>query len=128
VLRGPSISEVILSPEEIDFTGIDRPDIILALSQEGVDRRRHLFAHLDQDAIVIQVSGIDVPDSNATLYPMDFTAQKIKTGDWALATLSILAKLNKGIHPDMLKAALRIRFKEKILASAQELIDRVNII
>ena len=127
VLRGPSISEVILSPEEIDFTGIDRPDIILALSQEGVDRRRHLFEHLNPDATIIQVSGIDVPDNNATLYQMDFKAQKIKTGDWALAALSILAKLNRGIHMDMLKAALSIRFKEKILASAQELIDQVNI-
>jgi len=128
VLRGPSISEVILSPEKIDFTGIDRPDVILALSQEGVDRRRYLFDHLDQDATVIQVSGIEVPTSNATLHQADFKAQKIKTGEWALAALSILAKLNRGIHVDMLKAALNIKFKEKILASALELIDRVNTI
>ncbi|MFC1813951.1 thiamine pyrophosphate-dependent enzyme [Thermodesulfobacteriota bacterium] len=128
VLRGPSISEVILSPEEIDFTGIDRPNIILVLSQEGVDRRRYLFDHLDQDATIIQVSGIEVPTSNATLHQADFKAQKIKTGDWALAALSILAKLNRGIHMDMLKAALNIKFKGTILASALELIDRVNTI
>lgn len=126
VLRGPSISEVILSPEEIDFTGIDRPDIILALSQEGVDRRKHLFDQLDQDAIVIQASGIEVPPGKATLHQVDFKARKIKTGDWALAALSILSKLNRGIHLDMLKAALNIKFKEKILASALELVDRVN--
>ena len=43
VLRGPSISELILSPEEIDFTGIENPTVMVALDQEGVDRRRDLF-------------------------------------------------------------------------------------
>ncbi|GAH93680.1 unnamed protein product, partial [marine sediment metagenome] len=43
VLRGHSISELVLSSEEIGFTGILNPDVIVALSQEGVERRKNFF-------------------------------------------------------------------------------------
>ncbi len=44
VLRGPSISELILSPEEIDYTGIERPSAIVALDQEGRERCSEILA------------------------------------------------------------------------------------
>ena len=47
VLRGPSISEVILTPDHIGYTGIEQPQVILALSQEGIDRRKTIFRRLD---------------------------------------------------------------------------------
>ena len=31
VMRGPSVSELILSPEPILFTGVEQPDVIVAL-------------------------------------------------------------------------------------------------
>jgi hypothetical protein len=68
VLRGPSISELILSPEEIDYTGIDMPSVVVALDQEGVDRRRGLFKHLEKDVLVIQISGVTLPASKARIH------------------------------------------------------------
>ncbi|MFH2219315.1 MAG: thiamine pyrophosphate-dependent enzyme [Pseudomonadota bacterium] len=127
VLRGSSISELILSPEEIGFTGIDRPTVILALGQEGVDRRKRLFARLDAGTLVIQANGIEVPPTSARIYPVDFKAQKIKTSDWALAALSILAKLNRVIHPYMLRSALKSKFTAPVLESALDLVQRVEI-
>lgn len=47
VIPGPLVSEVILSPREIDFTGIDRPDVVVALAAEGVARRQAVFGQLD---------------------------------------------------------------------------------
>ena len=127
VLRGPSISEVILSPEDIGFNGIYRPAAIVAIGQEGVDRRANLFEHLDKDALIILAKGVEVPSSNATVHLVDFKKQGIKTHDRALASLSVMAKLNKVINLEMLQSALEARFKEPVLTSALGLVDRVDI-
>jgi pyruvate/2-oxoacid:ferredoxin oxidoreductase beta subunit/Pyruvate/2-oxoacid:ferredoxin oxidoreductase gamma subunit len=127
VLRGPSISELILSPEEIDFTAIDNPTVMIALDQEGVDRRRGLFEHLTKDALIIQASDVSLPASKARIHQVDFKAQGIKRMDWALASLAVLARLNIVIHSQMLEAALKARFKGKVLDSALDLVKQVEI-
>ncbi len=127
VLRGPSISELILSPEEIDYTGIDMPSVVVALDQEGVDRRHNLFKQLTRDALIVQISGVTIPAGKARIHLVDLKDQGIKGPDRALASLAVLAKLKKVIRPEMLEAALRVRFKGKALKSSLELIDRVEI-
>ena len=127
VLRGPSISELILSPEEIDFTGIDSPTVMVALNQVGVDRRRNLFEHLTKDALIIQTNGVSLPASRARIHQVDFKNQGIRGMDWALASLAVLAKLNIVIHFQMLEAALKARFKGKVLDSALDLVKQVKI-
>ena len=127
VLRGPSISELILSPEEIDFTGIDSPTVMVALDQEGVDRRRNLFEHLTKDALIIQTNGVSLPASRARIHQVDFKNQGIRGMDWALASLAVLARLKVVIHFQMLEAALKARFKGKVLDSALDLIKQVKI-
>ena len=127
VLRGPSISEVILSPEDIGFNGIDSPTAIVAIGQEGVDRRASLFENLDKDALIILAKDVELPSSHANVHRVDFKKQGIKTHDRALASLSVMAKLKKGINLEMLQSALEIRFKDPVLTSALGLIDRVDI-
>jgi len=126
VLRGHSISELILSPEEIDYTGIRRPSVILALAQEGVDRRKDLFKHLDSDALVLQADGVEVPAGNARIQPMNLKSRGIKNPDWALASLGVMAGLGKIISPEMLAAALKIRFKGSTLETALELVKQLE--
>ena len=126
VLRGPSISELILSPEKIDYTGIESPGVIVALDQEGVDRRKDMFKSLDRDTLVLQAEGIELPACSARIHPMDLKSRKIKNPDWALASLGILAKLGRIITPEMLEAALEIRFKDKILKDSLELVKKVQ--
>jgi Pyruvate/2-oxoacid:ferredoxin oxidoreductase gamma subunit len=127
VLRGHSISEIILSPQDIGYTGIDRPSAVIALSQEGVDRRRHLFSHLDKTATVIQVQGIDLPSCKAGVHQVDLKKQGIKTVNWALAALAVLAKLNKVINLKMLQSALETKFKGNVLETALYLVQNVEI-
>jgi pyruvate/2-oxoacid:ferredoxin oxidoreductase beta subunit/Pyruvate/2-oxoacid:ferredoxin oxidoreductase gamma subunit len=126
VLRGPSISELILSPQEIDYTGIDTPSVVVALDQEGVDRRRGLFKLLAKDALVIQISGVTLPASRAHIHQVDFKKLGIKRTDWALASLAVLAKLNRIISAEMLKAALKFKFKGKNYQAALEIISRLG--
>jgi 2-oxoglutarate ferredoxin oxidoreductase subunit beta len=127
VLRGPSISELILSPEDIDYTGIENPAVIVALGQEGVDRRQELFEHQKQNTRIIQIDNVNIPQTKARIHRVNFKDQGIKRVDWALASLGVLAKLNQVIRPEMLESALRVRFKGKNLKSSLELIERVTI-
>ncbi|OQY13125.1 MAG: 2-oxoglutarate synthase [Desulfobacteraceae bacterium 4572_187] len=126
VLRGHSISEIVLSSEEIGFTGILNPDVIVVLSQEGVDRRKYLFDNLDEETLILKVSKVKIPSCKATLNNIDFKTQGIKSRDRALASLSILAKLNKVISRKMLQSALKVRFKESALSMSLDLVDRVE--
>jgi 2-oxoglutarate ferredoxin oxidoreductase subunit beta len=126
VLRGACISEVVLSPEKIGYTGITTPDVVLALSQEGVDRRKHLFDQLDKNALIIRAEEIDLPPCNARVKQQDFKAQKIKSNDQALAALCVLAELDTVICPDMLEYALASRFRDNMLASALDLVRRLK--
>jgi len=127
VLRGYSISELILSPQDILYTGIAKPSVVLALGQEGVNRRRDLFPVLDEGTLVIQATGIDLPPSRAGVRQIDFRKQKIKSQDWALASLAVLARLNRVITLDMLTAALGSRFKGDALSTSLELLRRVQV-
>ncbi len=126
VLRGPSISELILSPEPIGFTGIEEPDVIVALAGEGVGQRKDLFSRLRKDGLVIQVRGIEIPECRATIHEIDFKNQKIKSKDWALASLAVLAKLNHVITLEMLHSALKRKFKEPLLSLVRGLVERVS--
>jgi pyruvate/2-oxoacid:ferredoxin oxidoreductase beta subunit/Pyruvate/2-oxoacid:ferredoxin oxidoreductase gamma subunit len=129
VLRGPSISELILSPEEIDYTGIKSPDVIVALDQEGVNQRQDMFGALDSKTLILQCTGVQVPagKGNARIHQINLKSQKIKKIDWALASLGVLAKFGRIIKPEMLEAALEIKFKDKILDNSLELIKKVEI-
>ena len=127
MLRGPSISELILSPDKIDYTGIDMPSVVVALDQEGVDRRGDLFGRLAKDTLIIQISGVSLPASKARIHQVDLKNLGIKRTDWALASLAVLAKLKRVIQPEMLKAALEIRFQGKNLKSSLDMIARVEI-
>ncbi len=91
VLRGHSVSEIILARDEIGFTGIDRPDIVVALAREGVARREKMLADLPEDALVIRARGVEIPDSRAVIVDLDFKKLSIKPQDWALAALAVMA-------------------------------------
>lgn len=126
VLRGPSISEMILSPQAIDYTGIQRPSVVAALGPEGVARRKKIFAGLAETCTVIQAAGVEVPAGRARIHLVDFKGQGFKGTDWALASLGVLSKLGLGIRPEMLEAALAARLKGEALAGALETVRRVE--
>lgn len=127
VLRGPSISEIILSPDDIGFSGIEKPSVIIALAQEGIDRRRYVFSDLSENTMIIRASGVDLPENRATMIDVDFKALGIKSENWALASLAVMAKLKKVINMDMLNAALKLVFRETVLESALEIVNRVEL-
>jgi hypothetical protein len=110
-MRGHSVSDIILSETEIEYTGIENPSVIIALAPEGVNRRKKMLANLSPEALVIKGAGIELPPCRATIIEVDFKAEKIKSQDWALVALAVLAEQKKVLSMDMLKAALKLRFR-----------------
>ncbi|MDZ7667275.1 MAG: thiamine pyrophosphate-dependent enzyme [Desulfotignum sp.] len=125
VLRGQSVSEILLSPEKIGYTGIESPTVVLALSDEGVARRQKIFAALSPDTYVLKEASVAIPDTPAQVEEIDFKALKIKKTDWALASLAVLAKHEIVLNKDMLVFALKSRFNEKLFNLSMETVDKI---
>lgn len=126
VLRGPSICELILSPEEIDYTGITKPAAVIVLAPEGVLRRESLINQLDHNTVVIQAVGVDIPSTHARIISVNFKGKGIKKTDWALAALAFLSNMNHVLNSKMLDAAVKIRFKDKTLHAVKEIVAKAT--
>ncbi len=125
VMRGHSVSEMILSPDPILFTGIEIPQVVVALGQEGIDRRRRLFAYLPETTLVLAVEGVHIPVCRAMVERVDLKKYGIKPSDWALAALAWLAAHNRILTPKMLFTALPFKFKDPVLKAAAAVCEKV---
>ncbi len=125
VLRGQSVSEILISPRKIGYTGSTSPTVVLALSKEGVQQRNKIFASLKPDTFVVKEKSVDIPDTFADVIEIDFKDLKINKQDWALAALCVMAKNEKAINLAMLKSALKARFNVKAYTSSMEIVEKV---
>ncbi len=125
VLRGPSVSEILISPEKTGYSGLESPTVLLALSNEGVQRRRSVFARLQPDSYIISEHSIMLPETDATLFAVDFSKRKIKKQDWALAAVAVMAKKTDVLNREMLQVALQLRFTGKFYLDGMEIIDTI---
>jgi 2-oxoglutarate ferredoxin oxidoreductase subunit beta len=126
VLRGHSISEILLSNKAIGYTGIENPSLVIALGQEGVNRRASMLSHLPPESLIIKTREVELPPCKSKVREIDFKAQKIKPADWALAALTQVTREYPVLNRDMLKAALQIRLQDDAFHSALALIDRIG--
>jgi len=126
VLRGQSVSEILISPERIGYTGIESPTVVLALSDEGVQRRKKIFATLKPNTFVLKEKSVAIPETPAKIIEIDFKKLKIKKQDWALASLGVIANKEKAINKEMLRTALKARFNEKVFLIAMETIEKMT--
>lgn len=125
VLRGQSVSEILLSPEKIGYTGIESPTVVMALSDEGVQRRQKIFKTLAPGTVVLKEKSVDIPDTTAQVIEIDFKELKIKKTDWALASLGVLAEKEILFSKEILAFALKSRFNEKVYDLAMETIKKM---
>jgi pyruvate/2-oxoacid:ferredoxin oxidoreductase beta subunit/Pyruvate/2-oxoacid:ferredoxin oxidoreductase gamma subunit len=125
VLRGQSVSEILLSPEKIGYTGIESPTVVMALSDEGVQRRQKIFKTLAPGTVVLKEKSIAIPETPARVIEIDFKELKIKKQDWALASLGGLAKKEILFSKEILAFALKSRFNKKVYDLAMETIEKM---
>ncbi len=126
VLKGTSVSEIILWPTDVGYTGIDNPEIILAISAEGVKRRRSVFSQMKEEGVVIHAEDVDIPRCDATLIAVDFKKLGISSQDRALASLGVLAKNGIALNFAMLAEALQHRFSSEQAKPAEKVLDKIR--
>jgi 2-oxoglutarate ferredoxin oxidoreductase subunit beta len=124
VMRGPSVTELIICSEPVTYPGVDAPDIIVALSDEGVKRRADVFGAMKPKGRIILAKGVDIPAAAGQVFEADFDACGIRKKERALAALSLLAGGEDPITLEMLHGALRLVLDDTSLGASLDLLNR----
>ena len=101
VKSGHSVAEVILSPKEIGYTGISKPDILVMLFKEGVGSVREQLENMTEADTVYANSDLLPINTKAKVIPMDFTnfdQFRTKKEYWAIIALAKVLH-DTGIYP-----------------------------
>lgn len=91
VKSGHSVAEVILSPKEIGYTGISKPEILLLLFKEGVASVRDQLDNMTEEDTVYVCSDLLPVITRAKVIPMDFNQNdqwRLKKEYWAIIALA----------------------------------------
>lgn len=124
VRAGYSISEVILSPKEIHYTGILKPDLMLVLFPEGLDKTHRQIDSLTADDILYlngQISTVSTPAQKVVL---DFHKSGKKSQYWAIMALAELLRRSQIYPLQAFRQALATqeKFTVENLAAAETMV------
>jgi 2-oxoglutarate ferredoxin oxidoreductase subunit beta len=128
VMRGPSVTELILSPQPITYTAVEKPQAIVALAPEGVQNRWGLFGKMKKGGRIILAAGIEAPGTAGQILEIDFKAGGIKNKEMALAACYLLARDRELITPEMLEESLKQTFQGKRLEEARLVLEKAKAI
>jgi Pyruvate/2-oxoacid:ferredoxin oxidoreductase gamma subunit len=107
---------------------VGKPDVIIALSQEGVRKRWGLFERIEKKGRIILASGVEIPTTDAEVEEVDFKVGGIKKKERALAALALLAKSGDPITLEMLRKALEQTFQGKRFEEARLVLEKATAI
>ena len=94
------MAEIILSPERIEYTGIDAPDYAILLSEDGVKRIRERIESLPESCVAYHGGALALPATRARLRPLGLEGIKREVGSLNLATAAMGAFLaGTGVYP-----------------------------
>ncbi len=114
VMTGHSIAEIVLSPREIDYTGITRPDAMILLSQEGAAKVGPQLAAMTPQNLVFAMSDVGDLKTSATLHVIDVAKIPSRLGKGGVALFCIAHALRElRVFPiEALEAAARLTTSE----------------
>jgi 2-oxoglutarate ferredoxin oxidoreductase subunit beta len=100
VQTGHSISEVILSPERIDYTGISSPDYFLLISEDGLKRAKAQIMNLGENCHLYADEKIELPPTKAIVHKMPFAKIGEETSKLSIAFAALGALIeDTGLFP-----------------------------
>ena len=99
VKTGHSLSEIVLAPEPINYTGVDRPDLLVVVSAEGLAKCGPYLEVMGPTDRVVALTGCSPTATAARVDVIDPAASptRIARADQALAALSAALV---GVLPD----------------------------
>jgi len=93
VQTGHSVSEIIVSPERIDYTGIDSPDFFVVLSEDGLARVRGKLETLAATCVLYSEETLELPATRARVHRLPFAELGRRVGRPSVATAALAALL-----------------------------------
>ncbi|NLE77147.1 MAG: 2-oxoglutarate synthase [Chloroflexi bacterium] len=108
VASGYSLAQVILSPKEIQYTGIAQPDWMLVVSPEGLRKSRGLAKRMDRRSRLYLRADLWPVESDAQVTLLDFAAAPLRLREEEQALAGLAAALqHSALYPlDALRAAV----------------------
>jgi Pyruvate/2-oxoacid:ferredoxin oxidoreductase gamma subunit len=118
VQTGYSVSEVIVNPERIDYTGIDSPDFFVLLSADGLARGRARIEKLLPSCTLYAEETLELPATNARVRRLPFVELARRVGKPYAAAAALAALLeDSGIFPTEAFAAAIRSFRSTEIAN-----------
>ena len=114
---GASRAEVIISDKKIDYPKIEKPDILLALTQKASDK--YAYNLKDDGLLLVDSTNVSIiPSVPGNVYQYPITKDAIDVLENQLVTniisLGILIQLTNIVSKDAIKNALQNRIPERI--------------
>ena len=125
VMSGHSVSEVIMSPRPIHYTGISRPEIMVVLSPEGLAKVRHRLARMTGDDVLYINASLLPVETRAQIVVLDFERAGVRATRRNVALLGVAAGLrHAGLYPlDAFKEAIRLGQRPEIARENLALVE-----
>lgn len=115
VKSGHSVAELVLSPREIEYTGIDRPDAMVLLSRDGADKVKRQLAAMEAGDRVFAVPEVADVQTRARVHIIDPAGAPLKLGAGRVSLYCVASALKQlGILPlESLQSAALLRPSER---------------
>jgi len=125
VMSGHSVSEVILSPDEIGYTGVRRPDIMVVVAPEGLEEVRHHLAAMMETQTVFATSNLLPLETRARVVRLDVDQTPVRVTRRELTMMAVAAMLKgTGLYPlDALRQAIRDTQRPQVAEANLPLVD-----
>lgn len=100
VKTGHSVAEIVLSPERIEYTGIDRPEYVVLVSSDGLRRIRGQFGKLPASCVVYADEALELPATPAQVRRLALGTVSRQAGLLGVTTAALGALLREtGVYP-----------------------------
>ncbi len=93
VKTGHSVSELVLSPEPIDYTGVGEPDALLVLSEDGLRTAAHYLDRMSEAGVVFALPPFAAVETRAAVRVLDPGESRV--GRTSLAVLALAAAVSR---------------------------------
>jgi hypothetical protein len=118
---GFSAAHLILSPDTINYTGAPRPDVVLVMSEDGLKFAKKQIDNMDEDAMLIIDSTLEVPETKARVVAHHFREHVGGRNAMIMAMFEYLRQSN--IIP---KEALNKQFMGSRIAANEKLLRQLQ--
>ena len=117
VMTGHSLAEVIVSPEEVAYTGIHTPDYFVLVSEDGLKKTRARIAALPETCTVYADNALDLPDTKARVRRLPFVAVAKQVGKLSIGIIALAAMIeDAGLFDTEAFASTIRRFQKPAIA------------